>query len=182
MEPTRLAVLKEALREIIDQEGFIPDQEAFNLFMQIVKGTAVEACAVNARGELLLQYRHFSEWPEKWSETRTWYIPGGLARTKDLSMEEECRANLMKDGVLNNIEFIETCHTYPWKHGEHPFGWIFVSNLCVCRVLGELELREGMEGKFKFVDEVVPSYVPNHTKFQEEFFRWRDKNLHLFKR
>jgi len=182
MEARKLAVFKEALREIIAADGFIPDQESFNLFMQILKGTAVEVCAVNDRGELLLQYRHFSEWPGKWAETKTWYIPGGLARTKDLSIGEECRVNLEKDGVLNDIEYIETCYTFPWKHGEHPFGWIFVSNLCVCRVMGELKLRNGMEGQFKFVDEVVESDVPHHTEFQQEFFKWRDRNLHLFRR
>ena len=182
MEATKLTVLKDALREIIDAGGYIPDQESFNLLYQVVRGAAAEVCAVNERGELLLHYREFTEWPGEWGKVKSWYIPGGLIRTKDRTMEEECHGNLKRDGVLNQVQFIEVCHSYPWKRGEHPFGWLFVSNLCVCRLVGELCVADGMEDKFKFVDEIVPSTVPHHTKFQEEFFKWRNRNAHLFNR
>lgn len=182
MEKDLLAQMKVALREIIANNGWVPDQESFNLFYQIVVGSAIEVCAVNERGELLLQHRAFTEWPGEWGKVVSWYIPGGLVRVNDLSLEEECQANLKKDGVLNQVQFIETCYTHPWKKGEHPFGWLFVSNLCVCRIVGKLDVKSGMESKFKFVNEVVPSGVPHHTKFQEEFFKWRDKNAHMFNR
>lgn len=182
MEANQLATMKTALREIIANNGWAPDQESLNLLMQVIKGSAAEVCAVNDRGELLLQHREFTEWPGEWGKIKSWCIPGGLLRTNDLSLEEECQGNLRKDGVMNAIQFIEVCHSYPWKNGEHPFGWLFVSNLCVCRIIGELKLCNGMEGKFKFVETVVSSDVPHHTEFQEKFFAWRDKNAHLFNR
>ena len=37
MEATKLTVLKDALREIIDAGGYIPDQESFNLLYQVVR-------------------------------------------------------------------------------------------------------------------------------------------------
>jgi hypothetical protein len=182
MKKTLLVALKQGLREIIANKGCIPDQESFNLFHQIVRGAAAEVCAVNERGELLLQYREFTEWPGTWSKVKSWYIPGGLVGTKDLSLKEECRRNLQKDGVFNQIEFIGSCFSYSWKRGEHPFGWLFVSNLYVCRLIGDLNVRAGMEDKFRFVDGAVFSNVPNHRMFQEKFFAWRDKNAHLFNR
>ena len=181
MEATRLKVLKEALEEIIQDRGFIPDQESFELFQKVVPWPATEVCLVNARGELLLQLRHFKEWPGASGEINDWHIPGGYMKTTG-TIEDWCRKHLAKDGVVAEFEYSgEIAGILKWAPGEHPFGFPLSVN-CVCRLVGPIAFRPGTEQDFRFVDKVVPTTVPNHTKLQEMFFWWRNHNLHLFKR
>ncbi|MDO8729550.1 MAG: hypothetical protein Q7K26_06780 [bacterium] len=181
MDPTRLAVFKEVLAEIIINKGFIPDQESFDLFQKIVPWPATEVCLVNTRGELLLQRRHFKEWPGEWGKIDDWYIPGGYMKTEG-SIEDWCRKHLAKDGVIAEFEYQgEVAGVIKWAPGEHPIGFPLSVN-CVCRLDGPISFRTGTEQNFQFVDKVVPTAVPNHTKLQEMFFWWRNHNLHLFKR
>ena len=181
MEPAMLAVFKNALREIIVNNGYILDQESFDLVQKIVPWPATEVCLVNARGELLLHHRHFKEWPGELGNILDWYIPGGYMKAHD-TIEDLCKKHLEKDGVVANFEYRdEIAGVYKWSPGEHPVHFP-LSVLCVCRLKGEITFRPGTEHMFRFTDKVVPTAVPAHTKLQEMFFWWRNHNLHLFKR
>lgn len=181
MDKELLVQLKTALRTIVANNGFIPDQEAFYLFQQIVPWPAAEVCLVNARGELLLQRRHFQEWPGEFGNIHDWYIPGGYMKTVG-TIEDWCRKHLAKDGVIADFEYREEiAGVLKWAPGEHPIGFPLSLN-CVCRLKGEITFKPGTEGNFRFTDEVVPTAVPNHTMLQEKFFWWRNHNLHLFDR
>lgn len=171
--------LKEALSIIIADGGFIPDQESFDLFQKIVPWPAVEVCVLNSEGKLLLQNRHYTEWPGEWSKIHDWYIPGGFMKTED-TFEESCKKHIVKDGIFGEIELIGICGALKWAEGEHPTS-LLISIVCACRLKGEISFRPGTEKDFRFVGEVVPTTVPNHTKLQEIFFKWRDENLNLFK-
>jgi hypothetical protein len=180
-ETKRLAVFKEVLRQIISNNGWIPDQESFDLLQQIVPWPATEVCLVNDRGELLLQKRHFKEWPGEWGAIDDWYIPGGYMKTAG-TIQEWCRRHLKKDGITADFEYIgEPIGVHKWAPGEHPIGFP-LSVLCVCRLKGEIAIPYGSEHLYRFVDEVVATTVPAHTRLQEMYFRWRNHNLHLFKR
>lgn len=181
MEATRLAVLKEALKEIIEDNGFIPDQESFELFQKIVPWPATEVCLANPQGELLLQKRHFKEWPGEWGNIHDWHIPGGYMKTAG-TIEDWCRKHLAKDGVVAEFEYSgEIAGVLKWAPREHPFGFP-LSVLCVCHLVGPIAFKPGTEQDFRFTDTVVPTTAANTTRMQEMFFRWRDENLHLFKR
>ncbi|MFZ2484929.1 MAG: hypothetical protein WAX80_03395 [Minisyncoccia bacterium] len=181
MDATKLAALKKALLEIIANGGYIPDQESFDLVQKIVPWPATEVCLVNDRGELLLQKRHFKEWSEELGQIHDWYIPGGYMKCQG-TIEDWCRNHLAKDGVIADFEYRdEIAGVLKWGPGEHPVGFPLSIN-CVCRLVGPITFRPGTEQNFRFVDEVVPTTVPNHTKLQEKFFWWRNHNLHLFQR
>ncbi len=181
METIALTIFKDALREIIRNSGRIPDQESFDLVQQVVPWPATEVCLVNHQGELLLHRREFSEWKGAFGEIHDWYIPGGYMKTHG-SIEDWCRHHLSKDGVSASFDFLgEFAGVLKWASGEHPVGFPLSIN-CVCRLKGKVAFRSGTENDFMFVDKTVPTAVPNHTRLQELFFRWRDQNLHLFNR
>jgi len=169
MEAPKLTVLKEALKEIIANRGFIPDQESFELMHQIVPWPAVEVGVFNSRGELLLHHRHFTEWPGEWANIEGWYVPGGYMKIGG-DLEYWCRHHMEKDGVLSPIRFVETCGVIKWKPGEHSFSNP-VSIACACVLEGDLKLRAGEESHFKFTDVVVESPIPHHTELQEMLFQ-----------
>lgn len=180
MPAETLERLKDGLRIISRNEGWIPDQEAFDLFQQIVPWPAVEVCLVNDHGELLLHHRHFKEWPGEYGKIHDWYIPGGFVKVGG-TIEEWCQKHIAKDGVTAEIEFLDVCGVIKRAPGEHPTGFP-ISIACVCKLKGEISFRSGTEENFRFVDETVPTAVPNHTKLQNMFFQWRDRNTHLFSR
>lgn len=170
---TLLAAFKRMLRDIIANNGFIPDQESFDLVQKIVPWPAVEVCLMNERGELLLEMRHFKEWPGKWGNIHDWYIPGGYMKTGK-TMEEWCQHHLAKDGIIADIELVDTCGVIKWAPGEHPVGFP-VSIACVCIARGEITFKAGTDAGF--VNRVVPTTVPNHTRLQDMFFFWRIQNI-----
>jgi hypothetical protein len=181
MNAQLLGQLKEALRQIIANNGYIPDQESFDLFQKLVPWPATEVCLVNERGELLLQKRHFSEWPGEFGKIDDWHIPGGYMKCHG-TIEDWCRKHLAKDGVIAEFEYREEiAGIVKWAPEEHPIGFP-LSILCVCRLKGLPAFRPGTANLFQFVDKVVPTAVPNHTLLQKKFFYWRNHNLHLFKR
>lgn len=178
MEAERLEVFKGALREVIANNGFIPDQESFDLVQKIVPWPAVEVCLVDHGGRLLLHYREFTEWPDEWGKISGWYLPGGYMKTGK-TMEEWCRIHLKKDGVEADFHFLGTAGVLKWAPGEHPIGFP-ISILCVCLTTSEVRFREGDEGKFMWTEQTIPTDVPNHTKLQDMFFSWRAGNRKLF--
>lgn len=170
--------LKAGLRIIIGNQGWIPDQETFDLVQQIVPWPAVEVCLVNDHGELLLHYRHFKEWSGRYGKIQGWYIPGGFVKVGG-TIEEWCQKHIAKDGVRAEIKFLGTCGVIKWAPGEHPTGCP-ISIACVCKLKGEISFRSGTEENFQFVNDAVLTDVPNHTELQEMFFQWRNQNTHLF--
>lgn len=170
MNADRLNELKEGLREIIANKGWIPDQESFNLLYQIVVGTAVEICVVDTRGRLLLANRRYDEWPGE-PKIHDWYIPGGLVKPSQ-TLESACEMNLIKDHIQAATTFLGTADVIKWLPGEHPFGWVFTSIPCICLLHGEITLPAGREKDFKFVGEVCPTTVPHHTDLQRNCFTW----------
>lgn len=179
METELLESFKKALREIADDpKHFIPDQESYELLHKLVPWPASEVCLVNDRGELLLHYREFTEWPGKFGEIKGWYIPGGYIKAGKM-LQEWCQFHLEKDGVVADIEFIDTAGVLLWNAGEHPFGNP-LSIVCVCKLIGAPSFREGDEGNFKWVDKKLETLVPNHTRLQDIFFKWKQEHPEFF--
>lgn len=179
MDTVLLEQLKTALREIVADNGFVPDQEAFELFHKIVPWPAVEVGVFKPDGELLLHHRHFKEWPGEFGKIHGWYVPGGYIKPGK-TLAEWCRHHLEKDGVVADVQFVGTCGVIQWMPGEHPFSNL-ISLACVCLLRGELKTLEGEEENFRFFGNVVDSPVPHHTELQRQFFTWRNCHPAAFK-
>jgi len=176
--PSETAQLAQLLNHVAEYDhGFLPD-DAYTAIHRLVPWPATEVCVTNKRGELLLQYREFVEWPGEFGKIKSWYVPGGYMKP-ELTIEEQCRAHLKKDGVLSSVRFIDTAGVIKWMPGEHPFATV-VSIACVCMLDGELRVKAGLKDKFKFVDHAVGSDVPHHTELQQLFFKWRAEHPQFF--
>jgi len=180
LTPPEQALLAQFLNHVAEyDQGFLPD-DAYSAIHRLVPWPATEVCVANKRGELLLQYREFTEWPGEFGKIKSWYIPGGYM-LPGLTLAQQCYEHLKKDGFLSEVRFINTAGVIKWEPGEHPFA-VPVSIACVCQMASDTipQVRPGMEDKFKFVSHAVGSDVPHHTELQQLFFKWRDEHPQYF--
>lgn len=178
LPPEKQEELARMLNHIAETDrGFIPEP-AYIPIHQIVPWPTVEVGLLNNQGELLLHYRHFPEWPGKWSDTQGWYTPGGYILNNE-TLEESCKRHLKKDGVSGDIEFIGTCGVIKFKPGQHPFSCP-ISILCICLPKGEIKFINKEGEKLEFHKQSVTSPIPRQEEIQELFFSWRDNNVDIW--
>ena len=154
MTPERVELLKELLREIVADGGFIPDEDSWRLVQKLVSWAAVEVLLTRNGGkEFLLRHRN--------DDFTGWHIIGGYVRPKE-GLLESCRRNAKKDAGVTDVSIISgVIAVQKWL--DHPYGYP-VSIVIPCAFSGEVEERDDL----RFFSEIPKDIINgNHRRYLE---------------
>lgn len=165
LDPQKNEVMKEALRHIKEvDEGFIPDQEGFELMDGLKPPAVVEVILYDNDGRFALHRRNDKDF-------KGWAFSGSRFLSRGETIEEASRRSLRTDGFVAAVTDFRVIAVHAYRPGEHPYSMPVVM-LVTCRLAPGEQLVESETERW--FSDCPPDIIHNapHAQYVEIFKGW----------